>query len=149
MNSSFDGIIVLTPIASGELLQPFPCYPRIVSEMKPLHNSREVNINVNRSRLQRLFTASPYFYDCKWVILADSDVVISAPTVQMLVDNATEGKTACANTKGTTVGHVVTSCCILSVRDYLKVDYLTEPRNCQCKKLPNPFYIQGAYAYER
>ena len=149
MNTSADNIIVLTPIASGELLQPFPCYPRIVSEMKPVHNSREVNINVNRSRLQHLFTASRYFYDCKWVILADSDVVITEPTLQMLVDNATDGKTACVNTKCTTVGHVVTSCCILSVRDYLKVDYLTEPRNCQCKKLPEPFYIQGACAYER
>lgn len=149
MNTSANDIIVLTPIASGELLQPFPSYPRIVSEMRPVHNSREVNINVNRSRLQRLFIASPYFYDCKWVILADSDVVITESTLQMLVNNAVEEKTACVNTKGTTVGHVITSCCILAAKDYIKVDYLTEPRNCQCKKLPNPFYIQGAYAYER
>jgi hypothetical protein len=149
MDTGLDNIIVLTPIASGELLQPFPSYPRIVSEMRPVHNSREVNINVNRSRLQHIFIASPYVYDCKWVILADSDVVITESALQILVDNATERKTACITTKGTTVGHVVTSCCILSVRDYLRVDYLTEPRNCQCKKLPNPFYIQGAYAYER
>lgn len=59
------------------------------------------------------------------------------------------GATACAITKGTTEGHVVAACALLDKYAYDRIDYLADIRKCQCTKVPNPFYVDGAVTEER
>ena len=141
-------ILVLTPIAPGTVLAPYSLgLPRLVSEVAPSVKVRERNINLNRARLQEMFL-SRYFTRYEYVLLLDSDVVVSRETVDMLLKAWTPETTPCAITKGLCEGHVVCACSLVHRNDYEKVDYLSELSQCQCMKLPNPFYVDGAVGFE-
>ena len=47
-----------------------------------------------------------------------------------------------------TEGHVVAACALLDKYEYDRIDYLADIRRCQCTKVPNPFYVDGAVAEE-
>lgn len=141
-------VMVLTPTTPGAVLAPYTLgFPRMVSEQAPSVTCREVNINMNRARLQRLFVAK-HFQDFELVLLLDSDVEVTRETVEMLVKAWKPGTTPCANTKGHVGTHVVASCALVGRRDYAEIDYLARPYECQCKKVPNPFYVEGAIGRE-
>lgn len=140
--------IILTPIAPGTVIPSTDLgVPRVFSEMGPVAMEREVNINVNRARLQSIYRNKLYA-KYKFVYLIDSDVVVTKETLAQLADAWKQGTTPCALTKQSASGHVVCSCCYLAGVDYLKVDYTGAPRECQCYKLPNPFYVQGCVGSE-
>jgi hypothetical protein len=115
--------------------------------MGPVAMEREVNINVNRARLQSIYRNKLYS-KYKFVYLIDSDVVVTKETLAQLADAWKQGTTPCALTKQSASGHTVCSCCYMAGVDYLKVDYMGAPRECQCYKLPNPFYVQGCVGEE-
>lgn len=140
-------ILAITPISPGDILQPLVIYPRLVSELSPIHICREVNININRSRLQTRFITSLY-NAYEWVLLIDSDVSVSEDTLRKLEEYAEIGKTACVKTKSGLTDHVITSCALIHKSDYQRVNYLDNPFVCQCHKLPNPFYVEGLSAEE-
>lgn len=141
-------ILILTPVAPNTIVAPCTLpYPRLISEMAPSLTLREANININRARLQRMFNMEhlPYY---KFVLLMDSDVVTDAESVEKLVAAWRPGTTPCINTKGNGFDHIVTSCALVSANDYVKVDYTAKLNECQCRKLPCPFYVEGTHGYE-
>lgn len=141
-------MIALTPIAPGTLVHPIGCdIPRLISELAPSVTGREANINLNRARLQRMFIRQ-YYPLHEFVLLVDSDVVVTADVIRKLQDAWKPGTTPCALTKQSAVGHVVTSCALIHRADYEKVNYLDNVLQCQCLKLPSPFYVEGAVGYE-
>ena len=135
--------IALTPVAPGAILAPFTLgIPRMVSELAPMPSGvREIDININRHRLQRKFLSLRRDFD--FVLLIDSDVVITPDVLPALLASWKPGTTPCINTKGATTGHIITSCALVSVEDYSAINYLDRPDVCQCLKLPNPFYLEG------
>lgn len=142
-------ILAVTPIRPGTIIAPCNLgkIPRLISELVPVHGAREVNININRARLQKMFVEK-YFGLYDFVLLLDSDVAVDFQTVQLLVDAWKPGTVPCTNTKGIQTDHVVASCALISRADYRNVDYVTNPYTCQCMKLPNTFYVKGALAKE-
>lgn len=135
--------IILTPIAPGTIVPPTDLgFPRVFSEMGPVAMEREVNINVNRARLQSIYRNKLYS-KYKFVFLLDSDVVVTHEDLVRLADAWTQGTTPCILTKKNASDHVVCACCFMCGADYLKVDYMSAPRQCQCYKLPSPFYVDG------
>ena len=141
-------VIVVTPICPGTILAPYSLgYPRLISEMSPIAAARERSINTNRARLQRMFV-SKYFCDYELVLLLDSDVIVTKETVDKLIAAWKPGLVPCANTKGCETDHVVASCALIGRKDYSEIDYLKDPDICQCKKLQNSFYVDGAVGYE-
>lgn len=141
-------VIALTPIAPGTILAPCELgLPRLVSELAPSVQGRERNINMNRARLQELFMRK-YFPKYEFVLLLDSDVVVTRAVFDKLLAAWAPGTTPCAITKGDTEGHVVCACALIHRADYAKVDYLSDMLQCQCMKLPSPFYVEGAIAEE-
>ena len=135
--------VILTPIAPGTIVPPTDLgFPRVFSEMGPVAMEREVNINVNRARLQSIYRNKLYA-KYKFVYLIDSDVVVTREDLEQLAAAWKQGTTPCIITKQSASGHVVCSCCFMCGADYLKVDYMGKPRECQCLKLPNPFYVEG------
>ena len=73
-----------------------------------------------------------------------------AVTTDKLADDAVKpGTTACLQTKKyREEGHVCAACACIYMEDYLSVDYLDNIKECQCKKVPNPFYVVGAVTEE-
>ena len=71
-------------------------------------------------------------------------------TTDKLADDAVKpGTTACLQTKKyREEGHVCAACACIYMEDYLSVDYLDNIKECQCKKVPNPFYVVGAVTEE-
>lgn len=143
-----ESVVILTPVTPGTVMAPCALgFPRIVSEQAASVACREVNINMNRARLQDMFITG-YFKDYEFVLLLDSDVEVSRDTVDMLVKAWKPGTTPCANTKGHVGAHVVASCALIHRKDYMAIDYMEKPYECQCKKVPNPFYVEGAVGRE-
>ena len=134
--------LVITPIPDLAIVPPVLLkYRRIFSAVVPFSSSREVNINASRAKLQdvvRRLSTRP-----EWVILMDADVKVSCGAINALFEAWREGSTPCIDTKEKRDGHVVTACALMRTEDYLKVDYMANPYECQCKKLPNPFYIEN------
>lgn len=110
--------------------------------MGPVALEREVNININRARLQSIYRNKLYA-KYKFVYLIDSDVVVTKEDLERLASAWKQGSTPCILTKDSDKGHVVCSCCFMAGVDYLRVDYMSQPRQCQCIKLPSPFYVDG------
>lgn len=136
-------ILCLTPIAPGSVLAPYSLgLPRLVSELAPIRAGREANINMNRAKLQSLFIKVNHLHEYSHVLLMDSDVVISTEALEALKSAWKQETTPCIRTKNGD-GHVVTSCALVGVSDYLKVNYLDNINQCQCHKLPKPFYVEG------
>lgn len=114
--------------------------PRVISELAPsFHSMREVEININRHRLQGFVLSHRREYD--HVLLLDADVIIGVDAVEKLMAAWKPGTTPCINTKGMSTGHVIASCALISMNDYVEIDYLQNADICQCTKVPNPFYI--------
>ena len=142
-------VIVITPALNGTLFAPYELgFPRLVCGIEAGWLPREFRINLSRDLCQRKYM-SHYMRDYEWVLLMDSDVVINNECFEKLRANAATGKTACADTKPGEKSHVVCACALVHRTDYIKVDYLDKPTECQCMKLPNPFYVEGAVGYER
>lgn len=140
--------IILTPIAKGAIIPSGDFgFPRVFSELEPISPIREVNINANRSKLQDIYRRT-YSIEFPFVFLIDSDVVVTKPQLEKLVENYRTGTTPCIRTKPTETSHVIGACCYLNGKDYININYLEHPDLCQCKKLPNPFYIDGVHATE-
>lgn len=97
---------------------------------------------MNRARLQGLFIKVNQFHEYSHVLLMDSDVVIGVDGLEALKAAWKTETTPCIRTKQGD-GHIVTSCALVGVSDYMKVDYLDTINQCQCWKLPNPFYVEG------
>lgn len=125
-------------------------YPRVYSSVAPFSRARELNINASRQRLKDYYMKNLELkYD--FVLLMDSDVVIDDMVVDMLLSAWKKGTTPCCNTKGMPAeksGHVVTSCALVHREDYLEVDYMRSPYECQCLKLPRPFYVESVVGHE-
>lgn len=142
-------ILVVTPVKPGTILAPYTLgLPRIVSEMAPVNANREVSININRAKLQYTVRNSRACSDYTHVLLLDSDVVVSAECIEKLCTAWKDGSTACALTKEKKGGHVISSCGLLSMEDYLSIDYFDKMAECQCTKVPSPFYVEGAVGSE-
>lgn len=141
-------IICLTPVAPGTVLAPYYLgLPRLISELAPVPGlCREANINMNRVRLQHLFSKLKHIYT--HVLLMDSDVIIYSRDLDLLIQNWKPETTPCIRTKRGNTGHIVTSCALVGVTDYVKVKYLENVGQCQCNKLPHPFYIEGTEGKE-
>lgn len=146
--SNLSNCIILTPIAPCSIVPPCDLgVPRVFSESGKLDLAREVNINISRTKLQSVYRTKLY-RDYPFVILMDSDVVVTRGDLVRLADAWEPGKTPCIRTKRAEGDHVVCACCFMSGVDYIKVDYMGNPRECQCKKLPNPFYVDGLQGSE-
>lgn len=144
-------LVVLTPMPSTAYIHPLPVsLPRVFAAVEPFHTCREVNINASRARLQEYFRKNLY-RDYEFVLLMDSDVEIGQAALDVLLKAWRNGTTPCVNTKGVSPkesGHVVTSCALLSREDYMEVDFMRDPYECQCLKLPKPFYVEGVAGTE-
>ena len=113
--------------------------------------NREININHNRSELQEEVRNSD-LNDIDLVLLMDSDVVATNEQLQALVE-AYNGKPIALKTKDFDTGnHICCACCLLSLEDYLSIDYVSEYIDmCQCWKIMHKFgvtYLEGQQAYE-
>lgn len=138
-----DKVIALTPIAPGTMLAPFSLgIPRLVSELAPSVRGRERNINMNRARLQAMYMHG-YFNRFEFVLLLDSDVVITPDILDKLMEAWKPGTTPCAYTKGHETSHVCAACALVHRTDFAEINYLDKPFECQCTKVPKPFYVQG------
>ena len=147
--SVLSNTIVITPALNGTLLAPYELgLPRLVCGIEAGWLPREFRINLSRDLCQRKYM-SHYMRDYEWILLMDSDVVIDVDCFAKLKAQAGIGKTACADTKEGKKSHVICACALVHRTDYIKVDYLSKPTECQCCKLPNPFYVEGAFGYER
>lgn len=134
-------VIALTPVAPGTVLAPFSLnIPRLVSELAPSVKGRERNININRARLQEMFLRE-HFGKYEFVLLLDSDVIVGPEALEAMMAAWKPGTTPCVMTKGKAGDHVCAACALIHRSDYAEVDYLANPYECQCMKLPNPFYI--------
>lgn len=144
-------IVILTPIPSNAVVPPLKLdHTRVFSSMTPFHVCREVNINASRAQLQEYFRKNLY-RDYEFVLLMDSDVEIDQTAINALMKVWRKSTTPCVNTKGVTEkesSHVVTSCALLSREDYMEVDFMRNPYECQCLKLPSPFYVEGVIGTE-
>lgn len=140
--------VILTPIAPGTVVPPQDLgYPRVFSECGAVDLAREINININRDKLQSIYRTR-LFKKYKFVFLIDSDVVVTKDDLDKLRAAWKQGTTPCILTKDSDSGHVVASCCFMSGSDYLRVDYMSQPRQCQCYKVPSPFYVDGLKGLE-
>ena len=141
-------ILAVTPIKPGTILAPYSLsIERMVSEIAPCNRIREIDININRARLQSFVRNIYARAGITHILLLDSDVVATEDTLEKLKSAWKPGTTACAKTQGDT-GHILASFALLHVDDYLQIDYLSEISCCQCTKVPNPFYVNGAETSE-
>lgn len=141
--------IILTPIKTGVSIPHGDLgFDRVFSELQFISDSRQQNINMNSVKLQRLYKTL-YSLKYKYVFLIDSDVVVTKEDLIKLSEGWNgEGTTACIDTKHRNDGHIYCACAFLLGEDYLKVDYLANGNTCQCRKLPNPYFVEGLRGYE-
>lgn len=140
--------LVVTPLLEGSLLHPCGALLRLVRSERPVADHREASINLQRHELQRIVRML-YRKQFRKVFLIDADVVVTEEQLRMLYDAVKPGTTACLQTKKyREEGHVCAACACIYMEDYLSIDYLDNIKECQCKKVPNPFYIVGAVTEE-
>lgn len=143
-----NNVLAITPVLKGTIVAPLGIdMPRLISEFDTVSRVREENINVNRARLQDIFLRR-YFGKYEFVLLVDSDVSIKPGSLEALMSAWRPGTAPCINTKGFEGPHVVTACALVHRLDYKDVKYLDKPGECQCLKLPNPFYVDGVEGTE-
>lgn len=140
--------LVVTPLLEGSLLHPCGELPRLVRSERPVADHREASINLQRHELQRIVRLL-YRKQFRKVFLIDADVVVTEEHLRKLYDAVKTGTTACLQTKPTREeGHVCAACACIYMEDYLSIDYLDNIKECQCKKVPHPFYVEGAVTTE-
>lgn len=141
-------LLILTPIAPKTIIAPAPlAYPRLISELAPSVSIRDENININWARLQHIFMRD-YYTDFDFLLLLDSDVVITNDDVEKLGAAWKMHTTPCVNTKGGETTHIITSCALMHKCDFETINYLVDMDMCPCSKMPNPFYVEGTTGYE-
>ena len=154
--SSRSDIMVVTPCSPGTVLAPCPLpLPRLVYAQDYMYIPvREQRINLNRHQCQQLFCRR-YFHRYEFVLLMDSDVVVTEEAVSRLLDEWKAGTVPCIDTKRT--GKIdpdhgaVTSCALIHRADYEKVDYLGNIDKCQCRilgSLFHTFYVKDYSGFE-
>ncbi len=140
--------LVVTPLLEGSLLHPCGKLPRLVRSERPVADHREASINLQRHELQRIVRLL-YRKRFRKVFLIDADVVVTEEHLRKLYDAVKTGTTACLQTKPTREeGHVCAACACINMEDYLSIDYLDNIKECQCKKVPSPFYVDWAVTEE-
>lgn len=147
--------MIITPHVPGTLIAPCMLpFPRLVAGQDYFIPVREQRINLNRAQCQRLFLRR-YFNQFEFILLVDSDVVVTEEAVSHLFDEWKAGAVPCINTKGPgeiDPDHgVVTSCALIHRADYAKVDYLGNLGKCQCRILGDAFetfYVEGCDGFE-
>ena len=112
---------------------------------------REVDINLNRNRLQRMARGLG-LHGSDIVLLLDSDVIMPAGTAQALVAHLLESECICAAamTQGHT-DHVLTACAAIRWEHYALIRFWQDADECQCKKiarLGKIEYVENASCYE-
>lgn len=141
-------ILAVTPIKPGTILAPYSLsIERMVSEIAPCNRIREIDININRARLQSFVRNIYARAGITHILLLDSDVIATEDILEKLKAAWKPGTTACAKTQGDT-SHVLASFALIHVDDYLNIDYLSKINQCQCLKVPNPFYVDDAETTE-
>lgn len=141
-------VLIITPMMTGELLARGYKYPRLVlTERRDYPFCREVCINETRAELQRL-VIDKYSKSFDIVVLMDSDVVVDDAALDTLIAAVKHEHTACIDTKNEPWPHVCCACCAVSMGDYLALDYMDKPKECQCLKMRSPWYVPGVKGSE-
>lgn len=112
---------------------------------------REVDINLNRHRLQRIARGMG-LHSSDIVLLLDSDVIMPAGTAQALVAHLLDSDCICAAamTQGHT-DHVLTACAVIRWEHYELLRFWDNADECQCKKiaqLGRVEYVSGIFCSE-
>lgn len=112
---------------------------------------REVDINLNRHRLQKMARCLG-LKGSDIVLLLDSDVIMPHGTVQALVARLLDSECICsaAMTQGRT-DHVLTACAVIRWEHYELLRFWDNADECQCKKiarLGRVDYVPGIVAKE-
>lgn len=140
--------LIVTPIITGEILARGYKYPRLVLTEKRLYQyGREICINETRAELQAI-VLEKYMKSFDIVVLMDSDVIVSDEDLDILISSVKHEHTACIDTKNEPWPHVCCACCAVTMGDYLAVDYMHKPNECQCLKMRNPWYVPGVKGSE-
>ena len=125
----------------------------VVQERSDYGFNREININHTRHLLQQSLK------DCgaDFVLLMDSDVVVTESDLEALLE-ACDGETPlCIDTKPDfwdREHHVCCACCLMRFDDWQKIDYVgTYVDECQCSKIRRMFfqnvhYLEGVRGME-
>lgn len=112
---------------------------------------REVDINLNRHRLQRM-ARGLNLRGSDIVLLLDSDVIMPHGTAQALVAHLLDSECICsaAMTQGRT-DHVLTACAVIRWEHYELLRFWDNADECQCKKiarLGRAEYVPGIFCSE-
>lgn len=156
-------VLIATPLKLGQLLHPAVVAGVASQSVKAdwilstdsdgYSGNREVNININRSKLQKQILAMGLNYS-DVVILLDSDVVMQSTDCIARLVTALDDDLICAaamTKPGDTGGHIVTACAAIRYSHYMLIDYMAKGRKCQCgqiAELGRVAYVPGVEAYE-
>ena len=146
-------VLVCTILKQGELLRKEVLIGILgydllcVSSLPESYTDRQLCINRNWRRLQEIISDDlPKYAKYDYVLLLDSDVVIPDGSIKILESYAKKGTTPCIDTHDGKGGHIITSCALVELYDFLKLDY--SKSCCPCGLMPNPFYISDVKGYE-
>jgi len=146
-------ILACTVLKQGELLRKevlkeISKYDLLcVSSLPDSYTDRQLCINRNWRRLQETIRDDlPKYAIYDFVLLVDSDVVIPDGGIKNLIKYAEKGKSPCIDTHDGKGGHIITSCVISELYDFLEIDY--SQSCCPCNLFKNHFYIKNVVGYE-
>lgn len=146
-------LLVCTILKQGELLRKevlkeISNYDLLcISSLPESYNDRQKSINRNWRRLQETISDDlPKYAKYDFILLMDSDVVIPEGSISILESYAKKGTTPCIDTHGGKGSHIITSCALVELYDFLTLDY--SKSCCPCGLMPNPFYISDIKGYE-
>lgn len=72
----------------------------------------------------------------------DADVIVTDADLDALVSRVDKFSTVCIRTKDVEwPNHICCACCAMYMKDYLNIDYMDNPKECQCRKVMSPRYI--------
>lgn len=131
-----------------EVLGPISKYPVLVVD-RPTDFPDDLNMasNVTRSIAQAIVRYNRLEAHYDYIFMLDSDCVIPEDAIEKMLKEIKPGETLCIPTKGRSgVNHIICSACLLSLTDYLKVNF--NVASCHCYSMPNPRYVDGIDGYE-
>lgn len=149
----YNDVLVCTVMRQGEILSPemlggispYPLF--VVTSLPESYNYRQRSINRNWRRLQDTISDDlPKYGKYEYLLLIDSDVIIPPGSVDILRNQAGHGRTPCIDTHDGKGGHTITSCAMIWLYDFIKLDYGTQ--GCPCHLMPEAFYINEVKGYE-
>ena len=146
-------VLVCTVLKQGELLRKevlsgISGYDLLcMSSLPESYTDRQLCINRNWRRLQETIRDDlPKYAKYNFVLLIDSDVVIPEGSIEKLAEFAKKGESPCIDTHDGKGEHIITSCVISELYDFLEIDY--SQSCCPCNLFKNPFYIKNVVGYE-